>query len=130
MNKRSLIVSSVVFVFIIAGGSLVYYFAGSARDVQVDIGNEAQNEVAALVSTVGELIILPQGETPTIATVTDPNLLSEEAFFANAKKGDKVLIYTVARKAILYDPKEHKIIEVAPVNLGTPSNVPVTKTSQ
>ena len=43
------------------------------------------------------------------------------SFFSKAKVGDKVIIYTNARKAILYDPVAGKIVEVAPVNIGTPT---------
>ncbi len=77
-----------------------------------------KDEIAELVSEVGKLIVLPEGEMPTIATVTDPERLKDQAFFSKAKAGDKVLIYTNAKKAILYDPVQHKIIEVAPLNIG------------
>ena len=40
----------------------------------------------------------------------------------NAKVGFKVLIYTQAKKAILYDPGANKIVEVAPVNIGDSAN--------
>ena len=77
-----------------------------------------QDEVAAVVKSVGEIMVLPEGEQPTVATVTDPERLKDQAFFAHAKIGDRVLIYTNARKAILYDPNQRKIIEVAPLNIG------------
>ena len=73
---------------------------------------------AQIVTRVGELIVLPEGENPTIATVSDPERLRDQPFFAKAKVGDQVLIYTNAHKAILYDPKQHKILEVAPLNIG------------
>lgn len=77
--------------------------AGSASDA---------NDVVAKVS---RLIELPQGEAPTVAAVTDPTKLNNQAFFSHAKVGDQVLVYTKARKAILYDPQADKIIEVAPI---------------
>ncbi len=74
-----------------------------------------------LVLEVGKLIELPIGEDPTVATVTDITKLKDQPFFAKAKNGDKVLIYTNARKAILYDPQAKKVIDIAPINIGSPS---------
>lgn len=79
-----------------------------------------QTEAADLVAEIGKLIVLPSDETPTVATVTDLEPLRDQPFFANAKIGDKVLIYSNAKKAILYDPIAKKIVEVAPINIGTP----------
>lgn len=78
-----------------------------------------QDEVTTIVNEVGKLIVLPTDETPTVATVTDLSKLAGQPFFANAKIGDKVLIYTQAQKAILYDPIANKIIELAPFSAGT-----------
>lgn len=75
-------------------------------------------ETDALVEEISKIILLPAGETPTLATVTDPALLKDQAFFAKAKAGDKVLLYGTAKKAFLYDPVAKKIVEVAPINLG------------
>lgn len=78
----------------------------------------AREETKLLQEKVGKLLELPAGEEPTIATVTDADRLREQPFFANAQNGDRVLIFTNARKAVLYRPSLNKIIEVAPVNLG------------
>jgi hypothetical protein len=48
-------------------------------------------------------------------TVTDKEKLSGQLFFANAKNGDKVLVYEKAKKAFLYDPVADMVIEVGPV---------------
>ena len=77
-----------------------------------------QRETQELVAKVSKLIVLPEEETPTIATVNDPEKLKDQLFFSKAQKGDKVLIYTNARKAILYSPTTNKIVEVAPINIG------------
>lgn len=73
-------------------------------------------EISDLSVKVGKLIELPTGETPTVATVSDITKLKDQPFFANAKNGDKVLIYAKAKKAILYRPTENKLIEVALYN--------------
>ena len=77
----------------------------------------AQEETNTLVKKVSEFLTLPD-EQPTLATVTDPKLLRDQPFFAQAQTGDKVLIYALAKKAILYRPSTNKVIEVAPINLG------------
>jgi hypothetical protein len=76
------------------------------------------DETAALLAEVGALIRLPPDETPTVATVSDPEKLRDQAFFKDASEGDKVLIYTGSKKAILYSPSEKRIVEVANVNLS------------
>lgn len=112
------------FLYIIFGilfaGSLgtSFYFYRQYTALYRTLPQAAQEEAKKLVVEVGRLIILPTNEQPTIATVTDPVGLRDQPFFANAKKGDKVLIYTNAKKAILYNPTEGKIVEVAPISIG------------
>lgn len=77
-------------------------------------------QIQDLVSKVSKLVILPQDEVPTVATVNNVAQLRNQPFFANAKNGYKVLIYTKAAKAILYDPVNNKIIEIAPINPSKP----------
>jgi hypothetical protein len=78
----------------------------------------AEDQTKAIIDKVGQLIILPKDEQPTLATVTDLAALKDQPFFAQAELGDKVLIYTNAKKAILYSEKLNRIKEVAPVNIG------------
>ncbi len=91
------------------------------RSLSADPQIAAKEEATKLVEEVGSLMVLPKDEVPTIATVTDPEQLKSQTFFANAQKGFKVLLYATAKKAILYDPIAKKIIEVAPINIGTPT---------
>lgn len=115
-------IAAVVLVVLAVGG--YFYYRGQAQTVPGDPQAQqrlAQQEVRRLVEEVGKLIDLPSGEDPTVATVTDVEKLADQPFFAKAKNGDKVLIYASAKKAILYDPNTKKILEVAPVNIGSPS---------
>lgn len=109
-------------VLVAAGFATYFWYEASA--LKKNPQRAAQQETQKLLANVSELIILPEGETPTIATVTDPERLKEQPFFANAQTGDKVLIYTNSRKAILYSPTQNKIVEVAPINIGNPQQQP------
>ena len=104
--------------FIGIGGSGVYFLA---KTIPGAIGlpknaAEKQAEVDGLISKVGDLIALPAGEKPTIATITNIDQLKGQPFFANTKNGDQLLIYEKANKAIIYRPSENKVIEVGSVN--------------
>ena len=82
---------------------------------------DEQKSNKELIDKVGKLMILPTGETPTVATVSDLAKLKNNPFFAQAKQGDKVLIYLKAKKAILYDPLINKIIDVGPIYIPSTS---------
>jgi hypothetical protein len=82
-------------------------------------GSTAQSSSQQIIDKVGKLVVLPQGETPTIATVNDASKLKNQQFFANAQNGDKVLIFSKSGKAVLYRPSTNQIVEYSKVNLGS-----------
>jgi len=109
--------SILIVLFLIAAATAVYFYK-QFNELKRNPQKFVQEEVQNLVAQVGKLVVLPEGETPTVATVSDPEKLKDQPFFAKAKVGDKVLIYPNSQKAILYDPVRNIIIEVAPVNIG------------
>ena len=118
-----------IFVFVLAVVStlLAGYFYKELQKLKADPQALANEEIQALVEKVGRLIVLPEGETPTLATVSNPEeLKKDQEFFMKAMAGDKVLIYTGAKKAYLYSVTLNKILEVAPVNIGDQAQQPVT----
>lgn len=84
------------------------------KTLKSDPAYMASKETDTVIAAVGRLMVLPD-ETPTIATVDDPDKLKGQPFFENAKKGDKVLIFSKAKRAVLYDPVADKIVESAPL---------------
>lgn len=120
-----LVITAILVALVVLGGAGYFIYQQSLNqpaNLSPDAAAQAASkEVRQLVSEVGKLIALPEGEDPTVATVTDISKLKDQPFFAKAKNGDKVLIYTQAKKAILYDPVAKKILDVAPVNIGSPS---------
>lgn len=116
---------AIAVVLILAAAGTAGYFYNRYQNSQKEVTKlksnptvVAQTEAQQLMDKVGKLTDLPKGETPTIATVTDITKLKGQVFFDKAKNGDKVLIYTQAKEAILYRPSTDKIINIAPVNIG------------
>ena len=107
-------------------GALIYGYIDAKKDIKrLSNPTEAGKiEKTELVAKVSQLIELPKGEEPTLATVQDVKKLQSQAFFKNAQNGDKVLIYTQSKRAILYRPSTNKVIESAPVRLGDQPSQP------
>ncbi len=116
--KKGGIAAKILIVLVIVFAGATFYFYSQYASLKTDPAKNTKAETDKLVSQVSRLIILPVGEDPTVATVTDVEKLKDQPFFTNAKNGDKVLIYTQAKKAILFDPSANKIVEVAPINIG------------
>jgi len=98
----------------------IYYYA-QYMSTQNELVKFKQNPQAAavedLIDSVGKHVDLPQNETPTIATITDVDLLKEQPFFARAQNGDKILIYQNNNRTILYRPLTDKIVETLSISI-------------
>ena len=126
-GTRTLFISIVLLAIVgIAGWSFISAESSTPDTQSGDAPSVGTNAAAAaagaqsakssdIIAQVGTHIELPQGETPTIATVTDPSKLIDQPFFAKARAGDIVLIYTAAREAYLFDPTQNKLVTVAPI---------------
>lgn len=117
MLIRKQIFIILIFLLVIFAAIAIYFY-WQLSELKSNPQKTIQEETQALISKVSRLIVLPEGETPTIATVSDPEKLKDQPFFTKAKIGDKVLIFPNSQKAILYDPANDIIVEVAPVNIG------------
>lgn len=126
LTSKYLIPAGIVLAVLILGGGGYFYYQNQKAEAKANPEASAQAEVKKIVALVGKLIELPSGEDPTIATVTDVTKLQDQPFFAKAKNGYKVLIYTNAKRAILYDPVLNKVIDVAPINIGSASAKPAS----
>jgi hypothetical protein len=110
-------------VIVLALGIVAFYFYSQYQSIKKNPNQAAQAETEQLVAKVGKLIDLPKDETPTVATVLDKEKLAGQAFFANAENGDKILIYTKDKKAIVYRPSQNKLINVGPIAIDQKSQI-------
>lgn len=102
------------------GGLIGYqYFKASTPPVSDTIEeNKAPQDVLALIESVEKHVPdLPKNEFPSVATVKELNKLSDQAFFEGAKEGDKVMIYTVSKRAFLFRPDTGEVIRQGPVQI-------------
>ncbi len=113
MNKQKII--AIVIGVVCVGLVVTSWYFYSQWKKAVNVSADNTQEVLSVAEEIGRHIQLPQDETPTLATVSDKEKLKDQQFFAAAENGDKVLIYSNARKAILYRPSIDRIIEVAPI---------------
>lgn len=104
-----LIISGIILVVGLIASSVFFYFR-----YKQEVSKNPNREISAIVATISEFMFLPN-ETPTLATITNVDELAENALFDRAENGDKVLIYSAAKKAILFRPSEDKVIEVLPI---------------
>lgn len=105
-------------VFIVLAAIFVFNYIQTRNELNRAANPEkvAQEQAADLSGEVSKYLELPQGETPTVATVSDVEKLKDQAFFKNAQNGDQVLIYSNAGRAVLYRPSTKKIIEFTQIN--------------
>lgn len=113
-KKKILFIITVITVIGIAIGGFLFSLA-------------RRPEAQVLVKKVSRLISLPEGELPTIATVSDYQKLKDQSFFEKSQNGDKVLIYMNARKAYLYRPSSNKLVDVTIINIDSDAKLQEVK---
>ncbi len=128
MEKKSVIIAFLILSLLAVGGAGagLYYYA-QYRTLIKKVNNP-KSEAQDILAKVGKLIELPAGEEPTVATVQDVEKVRSQPFFAKAQNGHRVIIYTNARLAILFDEVGNKIINVGTITVGTPSATQSTVT--
>lgn len=117
MSSARWIIASAVAAFVALSISGAYWYGRESNSPEA----RTERSVQETVDAVAKHMVLPEGEMPTVATVSDPAQLAAQPFFRNAKTGQKVLIYTKAGKAILYDPEIDRIVEAAQLSVDISS---------
>ena len=120
-RARKVILFTIIVIAVtgIAVSSFFYMKYQNAQNIINKSGLAGQQGAQDLVNKVSHFISLPEGELPTIATVNDYKKLKDQPFFQKSQNGDKVLIYTKAKKAYLYRLSTDKLIDVTIVNVDS-----------
>ena len=97
------------------------YITAKNQLEQQKASDSGQSPTQQLTDKVSKKVELP-AETPVIYTVNDAKKLTNQAFFVDAKDGDKVLYFPGAKVAVLYRPSTDKVIRYQPVSLEGTTN--------
>lgn len=116
-NRKKPIIAAIAAIAILALGSSVLFYVSSANNAKSALGVTTPSDIKKIVSNVAELVNLPISESPSqIANITDTAKLGGNPFFANAAKGDVVLIYPKNQEAILYRPSTNRVVAIGPLD--------------
>ena len=120
-QKTLKILLGIVFIALI--GISIYYYH-QYQKLKADPNAVAQEEMKTVTTEVSKIMELPQGEDPTVATVSDESKLKDQEFFQNAQDGrqDSDLYQCQRGIRILYRPSANKIINVAPLVMDQSGN--------
>ncbi len=116
--KRNKITIALIAVIVLLAGFGGYYYMqyqDQKQNPEQALKEQQEAELNEVVAKVGALYALPNEEKPSLATVQDINKLKDQPFFSNAQNGDKLLIYSAAKQAIIFRPSTNKIINVGPI---------------
>jgi hypothetical protein len=123
-----------IIVVIVIAGALAWYFTsnmyknsnGANQQISQNVSSSTN---ARILTKLKSIILLPDDAVPSMAIVTNADLLKSATttatFFANARNSDYLVIYP--NIAILYDPAANKIMNIGSVT--NPVQIPSTAAS-
>lgn len=85
---------------------------------------DTRTELDVILADIKTVMLLTDSERPTLATVTEVEKMRSQSFFKNAENGDKIVIYSQGKKAILWRPSTKMIIEVGTVTTENSAEAP------
>lgn len=121
-KTKKVVLYILLIALVLASVAAAGYYYSRYQDIKANPQQVTIDETKAIVQKVGKLIKLPAKEQPTLATVLDKEKLKDQAFFNDAENGDKILIYTEAKKAVIYREKDNMVVNVGPILLNSDSS--------
>ena len=114
MKLAGKVLVGVVLVAVVAGGGWYFYNKGSQEFVIKPGERLTDEQVTRLIDRVSKFLVLPEGEQPSVAAISDVAALAErQPFYKDAKDGDILLVFS--SKAIIYDAVNDKLVNVGPI---------------
>jgi len=87
------------------------------------VTNEDTNK--RILTSLGKILKLPDDESPQVAAVEDKSKLGSDVFFKDVENGDFLVVYSKARRIIVYRESNNQIINQGPFVINTAGKVKV-----
>jgi cytoskeletal protein RodZ len=121
----------------LAGGAYYSYtkYNETKKEVEKLSTVQGQQELSKtqtqqLLGEMRNIIVLPDGEDPVVATITDVELLKGKEFYKDAQNDDRVVVFANAKKAYIYRPSTKTIVNVGAFQLDKQSQEKASQTPQ
>ena len=112
-SKINIVMAIIVVILLLISGYL-YKELRNNKNGSSSNNVTAQKEAEDLKAKVGKIILLPD-ETPVIGTVNDKDKFKDQPFFNGVENGDKILIFSESKKAVIYRDKDNRVINSGPI---------------
>lgn len=135
MKKNTYIaIGIVIVVLVLLAGGLYYrtYQTAGPNNLTNGTSTAQTAQLQAVLAKLATHMVLPTGEVPQIGQIDDPvQAAKTQPFVAGAQKGDLLIVYVKALKAIVYSPSRDLIVNVGPVSMNNqaPAGTPTTPTT-
>jgi hypothetical protein len=114
-------------ILLLLAGVFIYKLISDNKELQstadklksstpAEISKQQESKAKDVVAKLSAILYIEETDTPTIATVVDPEKLKDAAnkdFYKNVLKDDLLIVYP--KRAIVYRESENKIINIAPI---------------
>ncbi len=114
-STYTFIIVALIVIGIAAGGWWVWRnSSGDLANISADTERLSDAQAQQVIARIGQFMVIPTDEKPSIAVVHDVTTLAQrQSFYADAKDGDVLVVYST--RAIIYDPKSDKLVNVGPI---------------
>ena len=112
------IIAGVFFILAVLGLGSGVYFYQQYKTSEGKLKNPteaAKIESKELMVKVGKLMMLPNEEAQVLTVADVETLKKTQSFFIDGKDNDKLLLFQIAKKAVLYRPSTNVVVNVAPI---------------
>lgn len=123
------VIGGILLVVVVAVGGWFAWHSGSSSGLaNITVGAKlTDQQVSQIVANVGHFMTVPD-ETPSVSVISDAaSLAAQQDFYRGAKDGDVLVVYS--SRAIIYDPKADKLVNVGPIVQNTASPAPLASGS-